>query len=137
VVRPAIPVGKVAPLKVGTKESDKIVGQLRKIRTTGMGSHRPVCVWKLRPNWPAPRGVARATGTSSSAKIVKWLRQVASTRPDRDVRVVTERVDRTTQAIGVLRGRGRQNPPGSVLRRHSRPSHAASAAGRSRPACNG
>jgi hypothetical protein len=118
-------------LKVGTKESYKIVSQSRDISDDGHGL--PAAGMRVEAQSELPS--AQRGGPSDRDALVHADGRMPPSRPDRHVPIVAEGVDRPTQDVGVVRGRPESMR--SLVRCHGTSSHAASAAGRSAPACNG
>jgi hypothetical protein len=80
--------------------------------TTGIGSQRLVCLWKLSP-------IARRQrrGAGNGCALVDADGQVSPGRLDRHVPVVAKGVDRPTQDLSL--GRRGPGPTGSLVRRHA------------------
>jgi hypothetical protein len=101
VARAATPVGKVPPLKVGTKEGDQIVGQSPEISDDG---HRfPAARMRVEAQTESPGAERRGSGDGGA--VLDEDRQVSPDRPDLHVSVVAEGVDRLPQYLGVVRSR--------------------------------
>jgi hypothetical protein len=99
VVRPAIPVGKVPPLKVGTQECDEIVSQSREISHHRHWFPSTRMRVEAQPKLPG----AQRGGSGDGRAVPHADGQVPPRRSDRHVRVIAESVDRPAQDVGVVR----------------------------------